>query len=1669
MTVAAPSTGTVAFSIAGQGTSIANTYRTLYVYGSFTLPASGCTFDVGASYGTFTLQFMSPGGTYSRTLTTNGVTLTLDTIRFYDASTTGTTTLGSALTLVSYGKIVHGTGNFNTGGWNVTTGYFSTSDGTAARSLTLGTSTITLLGNDTSGILPWNAGTIGGLTFSGASSTIVFNGTGSFTSTYTFSGGGLTYGTVTFNYGSSNSAINYIINGTNTFTNFNVTSAASSYMVKVSLGADQTVAGSLSLGSTGLNPSNRVFVYSSVAGTTRTIFATSVGGLYNVDFLDITAGAASFSGTSLGNCGGNSNITFPAAKTVYIVSSSTSSDAATAVIWATSSGGSTSAANFPLPQDTIIIDNSTQASATSISNLYFYNLGTINGSSRTTATTISINTALSTNTYNIFGSLILGTYVTFSGTFSSLNFNGRSAYSITCNGKSLPFSNIGINAPGGTYTHTDQCVITGGAITVYAGTYDTGNQAMAFGSLTTSGTITRTINLGSSTIVLSSTNPITITSATGLTFNAGTSNIQIQSTIPGTFSFGALTYYNLEFQTSYNFSVGGSATFSGTGGGPTFNNLTIRGRTTAGVNRFILTGNITVNGTFTVGAGTTPGTSRTVMYASTYGLTQRVITAAAVSLADVDFLGIVAAGASGTWTGTRLGDGGSNSNITFPAAKTVYYVGTTSSTFSASNWATSSGGATSNLNFPLPQDTIIIDNSSLNTSAVLTYDYFYLLGNLDASSRTNAITIAANVSVLAAGNITLSSAVTLTGGASTAFIAVGPTCNLTSAGVVFPSYILVQMPTTGTLTLVDSLTTTNTTNITQLVSGTLDLNGNSLTCISFSLTGGNTRGIKNGSIYITGSAVSAFAPNTICAISTTTNLTITGTVNIYLTYSGSTGTRVITAATGTTGQNINYYVTAGSDVVSFNNTVTNYLNTLDFNGFSGTLSGDGTNGARNITGNFRLSSGMTIASQGGYTTTFAGTSGTKTITTNGQTLDFPINFSGSGATFQLQDAMTAGSTRIFTLTAGTLDLNNYNLTCGLFSSSNSNTRSISFGTGQIYITGSSTTVLTMSTYTNFSCSGSRVINLTYAGSTGTRIVSALGSGAVYAQTMDIIISSGSDSISFGGNARNLNFTGFSGTWASTAAASGVWGPLVFSAGMTIGASTNALFLNDTGGTYTVTTNGQIIDNPVSVLAGSSTVQLADAMVLGSTRTFTLSSGTLDLNNKNLTCGLFSSSSTNTRTLAFGTGQIYLTAGSATIWSADTQTNFNYTGTAIVNATYSGSVGSRGFTSGLTGGTESNAINFNVTNGSDTIIFYGSSRKYGFINLTGFSGIWSSPNWTYTLYGGLTIPSGVTTSTSGAYTGPITFGSTSGTKTITTNGLTIPVGITLNGAGGTWQLQDAMTVSATSTVTLTNGTLDLNGATLSTGSITTAAGTKNITFNGGTVSLSNNWNNAVPAGFTTTAGTANGVIAMTSPGGSQTFSGGDITYAAALDNANGGAITVTGNNTFYDMTSSYLSSAIKQPIFYLTAGSVQTLGRLTLKGNNDGGFPAYIWSTNTSIATISAGIGALIKPSYVQFIYIAATGGATWRVGPTSGTGLSTGFSLTSLPSRISNTGNHFVNGNYDEVSTANSTANSIDSLGNQIGILDEVTNAGITTSAIKYFTDKTMQITGVFDEVTGIV
>jgi hypothetical protein len=531
---------------------------------------------------------------------------------------------------------------------------------------------------------------------------------------------------------------------------------------------------------------------------------------------------------------------------------------------------------------------------------------------------------------------------------------------------------------------------------------------MTINSIQRSGTLTAALNLGSSTITCSGSSVVSL-NATNFTLNAGTSTI-IGSNVTTTFGGAGLTYYNVSF-------TGSTATITITGAN-TFNNVTFTTRTTDGIGFINLSASQTINGTLTIGAANT-AVRRLCVRSSTVGTQYTLTVATIATLADVDFQDTVAAGASGTWSGTRLGNCTNNSNITFVAGKTVYWNLAGAQSWSAVGWAATSGTAPAVNNFPLAQDTAVFDNTG-SVTGTITINASWNIGVLNIT-KTGAMTLANGTQAPRFfGNVTLQTATVTTGTGAWSYAAYGFSSAFTSNGATFTPPLTINTPT-GTLILGDAFTQPSTV-ITTLTSGTLDLSSYTMTVGFFNSSVATTRTLAfgTGKIVVTGSSAN------VCQTSTGTNLTVTGSKRIELSYSGSTGTRVILGATTSTaieGVNIlDYYITAGTDTVILSGSRT-YGN-IDFsNGGTSTFTGTWQNATNTVViyGNLILKSGMVVGS-GTNSVSLQATSGTKTITTAGQTIDFQLNFNGIGGTWAFQDALTMGplETSIIIFTSGTI-------------------------------------------------------------------------------------------------------------------------------------------------------------------------------------------------------------------------------------------------------------------------------------------------------------------------------------------------------------------------------------------------------------------------------------------------------------------------------------------------------------------------------------------------------------------------------------------------------------------------------------------------------------------------
>lgn len=452
----------------------------------------------------------------------------------------------------------------------------------------------------------------------------------------------------------------------------------------------------------------------------------------------------------------------------------------------------------------------------------------------------------------------------------------------------------------------------------------------------------------------------------------------------------------------------------------------------------------------------------------------------------------------------------------------------------------------------------------------------------------------------------------------------------------------------------------------------------------------------------------AFGSNTITLTSTgatftgATTMSVTGTPLIILNNPAATSTRTInTGGAVTEANSISFNIISGSGTAIITITGSGAVRNLNFTGFTGSHNAT----SYTMYGSLTLGTGMTVTA--GSTTTFAATSGTKTITTNSVTFDKNLTFNGVGGTFQLADALTSGATRTTTLTNGTLDLNGYTLTTGLFTSSNNNTRTLNFDgndlQGYLYLTGvGNSTIYNASNSTNFTTVGSGNVYVTgaaTAGTTRTITPGLVSSGGSLSNALSFYINAGSDTISLGTSPcvfLNLQFITFTGTLAADAAPA-VYSGLRLSNGMTITGGNNAWTFPFGAATSNLTIlTSSVIDNPITFSGTSASI--SGTLTLGSTRALTLTNGTL----------LLTAGTTNTvgSFVTTGTTQKYLQstiAGTQATISAASGTN------TVTNLTIQDS--------NATGGAIWNALNItNVDAGNNTGWLFGGS--YGAFNKTG---------------------------------------------------------------------------------------------------------------------------------------------------------------------------------------------------------------------------------------------------------------------------------------------------------------------------------------------------------------
>lgn len=726
-----------------------------------------------------------------------------------------------------------------------------------------------------------------------------------------------------------------------------------------------------------------------------------------------------------------------------------------------------------------------------------------------------------------------------------------------------------------------------GAVSI-AGSAVIGTENTFSSTLEISGaTGTTTINSGNGTANVFN-NTVTIATASATvggpnTWNSG-SSLVLSGATP-TLSGATTTFKTVTMTGS------GTAAITGTN---TFVNLNRSPSVAAGIT-FPVSVTQTITGTLTL-AGASAANRLSV--SSSSATTRATLSAANVSLSNVDFLDIAATGtgtASGscdggftTWCGTSLGNLGNNTGINFADGATRYWVqgnaGCASSNIGnwsdADCWSATSGGATCSC-LPLSQDTARFDGASFTSGGqTVNVDVVNMAKDVNFTNVTNSPTISFSVAATMYGSLTLWS-ITTSGNTLT----MAGTGSITSNGVALASPLVINS-SSATITLQDAFSSSSSLTLTA---GTLNANNKNVTALTFSASSGTTL---------------TMCPDT-CDGSATGRWTLSGTGTAWnfagTTLNNPTGSKIVLSSSSNkdfTGGGKTYYDlsitgSAGTTVIDENNIFRNF---------------DSNAGNLTINGTTHTSTARTTKFSGTFTTTGSGT-----VTLNDDSTEFEgvisisgdTTINGASNTFgnDSADSFTTTGTKNLTFTATNADANIFNgavtvggnLTMGTGATGNQFQNT----TNALTVNGTGTSTVSASnifgtvsvggpvTFTsagagNLTLEGSNTFHgpFSYTSSTGDLNISAAGNtfNSTFGHT-----SSGTGDLTFTGGTNNITGAAtitMNGGGALTIGGANTFGDFTLT-GSNLGASTisgantygNFVFTGSNGGSLTFSSTG----------------------------------------------------------------------------------------------------------------------------------------------------------------------------------------------------------------------------------------------------------------------------------------------------------------------------------------------------------------------------------------------------------------------------------------------------------------------------------------------------------------
>lgn len=328
-------------------------------------------------------------------------------------------------------------------------------------------------------------------------------------------------------------------------------------------------------------------------------------------------------------------------------------------------------------------------------------------------------------------------------------------------------------------------------------------------------------------------------------------------------------------------------------------------------------------------------------------------------------------------------------------------------------------------------------------------------------------------------------------------------------------------------------------------------------------------------------------------------------------------------------------------------------------------------------------------------------------------------------------------------------------------------------------------------------------------------------------------------------------------------------------------------------------------------------------------------------------------------------------GSSANWNATGNTNWGTASNTQDNASVPTTTDDVYF-DGVGTGASNSTLSANITVRSVNFTGYGNTFTHNTsVTLTIGDGTAGASNVALTMVSGMTYTKGSTT------TSAITFASTSGTQQTITTGTKVLGNTTIDGAGSSYILGDALTANGSSSTIfmVTRGTFDTGNYNMTVSSFSSSNGNaRTITLGSSTITVSGAaWTMTTTTNLTFNANTSSIVISAntgTFNGGSKTFN--DVSFTGS------GTKNITGANSFANLT--LTGTANKTDVFTLSGNqTITTL--LTIAGNSINNRILIQSDSLGSTRTLTSASNAI---SNADFRAINGAGAASWNLSAITG-------------------------------------------------------------------------------------